>query len=111
MSSISTHRVNTMVRRIFRQIRRDRPTLALLILAPLLITVLWSFILSGTVTGVSTAVCIQDAPIEDSYGIEISSQLEDNANVTAISKQTTVRMSPTAATMGIVTLSGSSPRA
>ncbi len=81
-SRISTHRIGTLIRRIFRQIRRDKPTLALIVIAPLLITVLWSFILSGSVTGVSTAVCIQDAPLEDSYGATISSQLEDNVNVT-----------------------------
>ncbi len=75
-----------MVRRIFRQIRRDRPTLALLVAAPLFITVLWSFILSGSITGVPTAVCIQDAPVEDSYGMAISSQLENNANVTVFQR-------------------------
>ena len=81
-SRISTHRIGTIIRRIFRQIRRDRPTLGLLVVAPLLITILWSFILSGSVTNVSTAVCIQDTLVEDNYGTAISSLLEDNANVT-----------------------------
>lgn len=81
-SRISTHRIGTVIRRIFRQIRRDRPTLGLLVIAPLLVTVLWSFILSGSITNVPTAVCIQDALVEDSYGTAISSLLEDYANVT-----------------------------
>ncbi|MFW9911647.1 MAG: ABC transporter permease [Candidatus Thorarchaeota archaeon] len=80
--SISSHRVGTMIRRIFRQIRRDRPTLALMVLAPLLVTFLWSFILSGEVVNVPTAVCIQDTPLEDNLGVTVSSLFEDHENVT-----------------------------
>ncbi|MFW9794547.1 MAG: ABC transporter permease [Candidatus Thorarchaeota archaeon] len=80
--NVSTHRIGTMIRRIFRQIRRDRPTLALTILAPLLVTFLWSFILGGNVTNVPTAVCIQDTPLEDNLGTTISSLFEDHENVT-----------------------------
>jgi ABC-2 type transport system permease protein len=80
--SISSHRVGTMIRRIFRQIRRDRPTLALMVLAPLLVTFLWSFILSGEVVNVPTAVCIQDTPLEDNLGATVSSLFDEHENVT-----------------------------
>ncbi|MFX0055976.1 MAG: ABC transporter permease [Candidatus Hermodarchaeota archaeon] len=84
--SISSHRVGTMIRRIFRQIRRDRPTLALMVLAPLLITFLWSFILSGEVVNVPTAVCIQDTPLEESLGATVVSLFEENENVTVFER-------------------------
>lgn len=84
--NISSHRIGSIIRRIFRQIRRDRPTLGLMIAAPLLITFLWSFILSGDVTNVPTAVCIQDTPLEDSLGATVSSLFEDNENVTVFER-------------------------
>ncbi|MFX0108765.1 MAG: ABC transporter permease [Candidatus Hodarchaeota archaeon] len=84
--NISSHRIGTMIRRIFRQIRRDRPTLVLMVLAPLLITFLWSFILSGEVVNVPIAVCIQDTPIEENLGIATSSLLEENENVTVFER-------------------------
>lgn len=83
---ISSHRIGTMIRRIFRQIRRDRPTLGLLIVAPLLITFLWSFILSGDVANVPTAVCIQDTPLDETLGNTISSLFEENENVTVFER-------------------------
>jgi len=84
--SISSHRIGSIIRRIFRQIRRDRPTLGLMIVAPLLITFLWSFILSGEVVNVPTAVCIQDTPLEESLGNTISSLFEENENVTVFER-------------------------
>ncbi|MFW9768422.1 MAG: ABC transporter permease, partial [Candidatus Thorarchaeota archaeon] len=84
--NISTHRVGTMIRRIFRQIRRDRPTLALTVLAPLLVTFMWSFILAGDVANVPTAVCIQDTPLEDSLGNTALSLFEENENVTVFER-------------------------
>ena len=83
---ISSHRIGTMIRRIFRQIRRDRPTLGLMIVAPLLITFLWSFILSGEVVNVPTAVCVQDTPIEENLGIASSFLFEENENVTVFER-------------------------
>ncbi|UCH03505.1 MAG: ABC transporter permease [Candidatus Thorarchaeota archaeon] len=83
---VSSHRIRTVIRRIFRQIRRDRPTLGLLLIAPLLITVLWSFILTGAVSNVPTAVCVQDNPLEDSLGTTVSSLFEDHLNVTVFQR-------------------------
>ncbi|MFX1416333.1 MAG: ABC transporter permease [Promethearchaeota archaeon] len=84
--NISSHRIGSVIQRIFRQIRRDRPTLALMVLAPLLVTFLWSFILSGEVVNVPTAVCIQDTPLEDSLGATVSSLFEENENVTVFER-------------------------
>ncbi|MFW9803101.1 MAG: ABC transporter permease [Candidatus Thorarchaeota archaeon] len=84
--NISSHRIGSMIRRIFRQIRRDRPTLVLMVLAPLLVTFLWSFILSGEVVNVPTAVCIQDAPLEESLGATVSTLFEENENVTVFER-------------------------
>jgi len=83
---VDSHRIIAMVRRIVRQIRRDRRTLGLMIAAPLLVTFLWSFIFAGTVTNVPTAVCIQDEPLEDSLGATVSSLLETNANVSVFNR-------------------------
>ncbi|MFX1370143.1 MAG: ABC transporter permease [Promethearchaeota archaeon] len=83
---ISSYRIGSIIQRILRQIRRDRPTLGLMIVAPLLITFLWSFILSGEVVNVPIAVCIQDTPIEENLGIAASSLLEENENVTVFER-------------------------
>ncbi|MFW9943956.1 MAG: ABC transporter permease [Candidatus Sifarchaeia archaeon] len=83
---VSSHRIGTVIRRIFRQIRRDRPTLGLLLVAPLLITVLWSFVLTGAVSNVPTAVCVQDNPLEDSLGTTVSSLFDDHLNVTVFQR-------------------------
>ena len=84
--NISSHRIGSIIRRIFRQIRRDRPTLGLMIVAPLLITFLWSFILSGEVVNVPTAVCVHDTPLEDNLGTTVSSLFEENENVTVFER-------------------------
>ena len=85
-SKISSHRIGAVIRRILRQIRRDRPTLVLMVLAPLLITFLWSFILSGAVTNVPTAVCVQDTPLGESLGTAVSSLFEESENVTVFER-------------------------
>jgi ABC-2 type transport system permease protein len=79
---VDSHRIATIVRRIFKQIRRDRRTLGLMIIAPIVVTVLFAFMFAGTVSSVPTAVCIQDEPLETSIGSTISSLLEENENVT-----------------------------
>jgi ABC-2 type transport system permease protein len=79
---IDSHRVSTVVRRIFNQIRRDRRTLGLMIIAPIVVTVLFAFMFAGSITNVPTAVCIQDQPLESSLGFVVSSILDENVNVT-----------------------------
>jgi len=53
-----------------------------MIVAPILVTYLWSFIFAGSVSNIPTAVCILDEPLENSFGATLTSLLEDNANVT-----------------------------
>ncbi|NHI84180.1 MAG: ABC transporter permease [Candidatus Thorarchaeota archaeon] len=79
---IDSRRISTMVRRIYRQIRRDRRTLGLMVVAPILVTFLFAFVFAGTITSVPTAVCIQDEPLEMIMGSTVSDLLEENENVT-----------------------------
>lgn len=87
--TMDSHRVATMVKRIFRQIRRDRRTLGLMIVAPVLVTFLFGFLFAGAITNVPTAVCIQDKPLSTTLGATISSRLQDNQNVTVFLKSRT----------------------
>jgi ABC-2 type transport system permease protein len=81
-SAVEFHHVTTIVRRIFSQIRRDRRTLGLMIIAPIIVTVLFAFMFAGSITNVPTAVCILDEPLDSSLGSAISSLLDENVNVT-----------------------------
>jgi ABC-2 type transport system permease protein len=80
--TVESHRVTTIVRRIFRQIRRDRRTMGLMIIAPIVVTVLFAFMFAGSIANVPTAVCIEDQPLDTSLGSVISSLLDENVNVT-----------------------------
>jgi len=82
--SINSHRVATMVRRISRQIRRDRRTLGLMIIAPIIVTVLFAFMFAGSVSSVRTAICVQDEPLGTTLGATVSSLLDSNENVTVL---------------------------
>lgn len=60
---MSAHRLRAIVRRVMAEIRRDRPSLALLFVAPLLITGLVTFIVRGSqVPDVTAAVVSQGGP-------------------------------------------------
>ena len=83
---VDSRRINTIVRRIFKQIRRDQRTLGLMIIAPIVVTVLFAFMFTGTVSSVPTAVCVQDEPLESSVGATVTSLLEENENVTVSHK-------------------------
>jgi ABC-2 type transport system permease protein len=58
---MSIRRVGVIVRRIVEEVRRDRPSLALLFVAPILITGLVSFILRGSLAPDTTAVVVDAA--------------------------------------------------
>jgi len=85
-SRIDSRRIATIVQRIGRQIRRDRRTLGLMIIAPIVVTVLFAFMFTGSISNVPTAVCIQDEPLGTSLGGLISSTLENNENVTVFQR-------------------------
>ncbi len=79
---IDSRRVVTIVRRIAYQIRRDRRTLGLMIVAPIVVTVLFAFMFTGSISNVPTAICILDEPLSTSLGETLSTTLENNENVT-----------------------------
>ena len=58
---MSIRRVTAIVRRVVEEIRRDRPSLALLFVAPIVITGLVAFILRGSLAPDTTAVVANEA--------------------------------------------------
>ncbi len=84
--SLDMHRVRTMVQRIARQIRRDRRTLGLMIVAPLIVTFIFALMFTGKVTNVPTAACILDQPWGITLGDAITAQLDENQNVSVVQR-------------------------
>lgn len=85
----STSRIWTIVRRISRQIRRDRRTLGLMLVAPLLVTFIYAIMFTGTVANVPTAIFVNDQAWGTTLGGTITSELEGNENVTVIHRSLT----------------------
>jgi len=77
-------RIQTMVRRISRQIRRDRRTLGLMIVAPLLVTFVFGIMFTGKLSNIPTAICVKDQSWGTTLGNAIASELESNENVTVV---------------------------
>jgi len=77
-------RVLAISSRIFKQIRRDRRTLGLMIAAPILVTLLFSWAFAGELTGVPIVVYNMDQPLENRVADVIIQMLENNSilNVT-----------------------------
>jgi ABC-2 type transport system permease protein len=76
---MSVRRVGALVRRIVEEIRRDHPSLALLFVAPIVITGLVAFILRGTGAPTVSAVIVSEAgapatPIVDAVAGELRAQ-------------------------------------
>ncbi len=86
---LNSHRVVTMVSRIIRQIRNDRRTLGLMIVAPMLATLVYAVMFTETVTDVPTALCVDDIPWELKIGDAIVEQLEQSENVTVFRRDQT----------------------
>ena len=61
---MNARRVQALVRRVVEEIRRDRPSLALLFIAPIILTGLVTFILREGQTPVVHAVIVGAAPAE-----------------------------------------------
>jgi len=77
-------RVLAISSRIFKQIRRGRRTLGLMIAAPILVTLLFSWAFAGELTGVPIVVYNMDQPLENRVADVIIQMLENNSilNVT-----------------------------
>jgi ABC-2 type transport system permease protein len=58
---MNPHRLRAIVRRVVAEVRRDRPSLALLFIAPVVVTGLFTFILREGQTPEVTAVLVADA--------------------------------------------------
>lgn len=85
MSPLSGHRVAALFRRVVQEIRRDRPSLVLLFVAPLLITGLVTFILREGRTPMIDAVIVNESgqPGAILVGVLGGSLEERGATVTA----------------------------
>lgn len=76
---MSPRRLRALIRRVTSEIRRDRPSLALLFVAPILITGLVTFILRAGETPVPTVTLVNEvaAPAGAVMGAALTSALED----------------------------------
>jgi len=73
---VSVRRVAALVRRVVEEIRRDRPSLALLFVAPIVITGLVAFILRGTNAPTVNALIVNEAGPAAAPAVEaVSAQL------------------------------------
>jgi ABC-2 type transport system permease protein len=81
---VSAHRLRAIVRRVMAEIRRDRPSLALLFVAPLLITGLVTFIVRGSqAPEVAAAVMSEGGPAGSLIAGRLATTLAD-AGVTVV---------------------------
>jgi ABC-2 type transport system permease protein len=90
---MSARRVIGLVRRIVEEVRRDRPSLGLLFVAPILITGLVAFILRGSGAPTVNAVIVNQAGAAAAPGLEaVSAQLRgQGASVTTAADEAAAR--------------------
>ena len=70
--------------RIFRQIKRDKRTLGLMILAPILVTILFSWAFSGEITNVPLTICNKDKGLSEKASDAIINTLKKNSNISIV---------------------------
>ncbi|MEQ9713914.1 MAG: ABC transporter permease [Candidatus Asgardarchaeum sp.] len=70
--------VKIIVIRIFRQLRRDKRTLGLMIIGPILVTFLFSYAFAGEVKNVPVAIANQDESFEDILASVIIDEMRKN---------------------------------
>jgi ABC-2 type transport system permease protein len=77
---MSARRLRALIRRVTQEIRRDRPSLALLFVAPIIITGLVTFILRAGETPVATVALVNElpAPASTVIGDALTTALEDD---------------------------------
>jgi ABC-2 type transport system permease protein len=89
---VNARRVQALVRRVVEEIRRDRPSLALLFIAPIILTGLVTFILREGQTPVVHAVIVGAAPAEAPLVGALEASLRGaGATVTAAPDEATAR--------------------
>jgi len=67
--------------RIFKQIKRDKRTLGLMIIAPIIVTLLFSWAFSGEITNVPVSIYNEDSGLQDKASSYIISLLSNNSNM------------------------------
>jgi ABC-2 type transport system permease protein len=90
---VSIRRITAIVRRVVEEIRRDRPSLALLFVAPIVITGLVAFILRGSLAPDTTAIVVNEAgsvaaPVAEAIATALRQQ---GAFVSLVSDETAAR--------------------
>ena len=107
---MSRHRIVALFRRVVLEIRRDRPSLALLFIAPIVITGLVTFILRESQAPQVTAIVVNLAgPPGQPVGIALAAALRtDGATVSDMADEAAARASigDKAASVGIVIRTG-----
>lgn len=107
---MSVRRIGALVRRLVQEIRRDRPSLALLFVAPILITGLLTFILREGETPVIDAVLVNQAgPPGAAFATTLSGAIEeDGGSVSEVADETEARnaVADGSASLAIVLPSG-----
>jgi len=75
---MNSRRILTISTRIFKQIKRDKRTLGLMIAAPILVTLLFSWAFAGKLTGIPVIAYNIDQPLEKRVADAIIQVLENN---------------------------------
>ncbi len=85
---MSVRRVLALALRIVRQFGRDRRTVALLFLAPLLIMTVLNFVLTGSTGGVTLGIVAPDGPTGAVLAQQVRAQLDTqgSVNVTTVAR-------------------------
>ena len=78
---MSFYNILSVSLRIFKQIRRDRRTLGLMIVAPILVTLLFSWAFSGEITNVPVALYNGDLGLREEASDYIIAFLGNNSNM------------------------------
>ena len=101
---MSARRLRALIRRVTQEIRRDRPSLALLFVAPILITGLVTFILRACETPVPTVALVNDlpAPMASAVGDALTATLEaDGISVSDAPDEAAARAAVDAGTVSV----------
>jgi ABC-2 type transport system permease protein len=103
---VSIRRINAIVRRVVEEIRRDRPSLALLFVAPIVITGLVAFILRGSLAPDTTAIVVNEAgPVAAPVAEAIATALrQQGAIVSLVSDETAARTAIDAGTASVAVI-------
>ena len=78
---MDVHNVVSRSLRMFKQIKRDKRTLGLMIIAPILVTLLFSWAFSGEITNVPIIIYNGDAGLREKASDVIIEVLRDNSNM------------------------------